>query len=252
VHRLLACCLVCLASLCGCGGAPPEVVDPGSAAPTTADATPTQDARGVATAFLDALAANDSQRVDSVSDGEIGWKVIPERFGVLQSYELRPGERTIDTDVLITASMSFEKADLVFALVVVKKDQKWLMANFRMIEVARATVAGRILEHKGKTVSVQAIAGWQPEVGAEGEVSRQLGDAIPLLGGGQLAVAQAKVTASRDDIVELEILEDKSRMTVDGKTVDHLASGGTVLLTWRLVVCTEQRSGSGAPYVCIE
>ena len=53
--------------------------------------------------------------------------------------------------------------------------------------------------------------------------------------------------------MELEITEEKSKLKVDGKPVDQLASGENIDFFWSLKVCTRAQPGvSGPPFECID
>ena len=106
-----------------------------------------------------------------------------------------------------------------------------------------AKVEGTLKSHAGHTLTMK-VKGDAPAVGAKGTLDKffegKPGEASPLgaLGGlfggtiqGWIGVAAVTVKKVDKDVVTLAIDEEKSKMSVNGKPVDHFKPGAKVRLT---------------------
>jgi hypothetical protein len=143
---------------------------------------------------------------------------------------------------MITASMRFKTSDMMFVIVVQNKDQEALVTNFSLIEVVRARVAARITQHIGSKLKLTATAGWPPESGAEGDLSKRLDSSIPLIGGGHMSLARDQNCAA------MSRSSRSPRNRGSGSTAGRGSAGArrSVDFLWSMMVCTRQRSQSGA------
>ncbi len=246
--------LLALAALPSCGGSPAAFPAEPRRALSPAPAKRAAPApRAIVTKFLEALQRDDRAALEATTTGNIGWEIIPKRFGTLQSFDLRDDELAVDQLSMITASMRFKTSDLMFVIVVQNKDQEALVTNFSLIEVVRARVAARITQHIGSKLKLTATAGWPPESGAEGDLSKRLDSSIPLIGGGHMSLGRATVKNRDGNELELEVTEEKSRLKIDGRPVDQLAPGENVDFLWSMMVCTRSKDPKAVPpYECID
>jgi hypothetical protein len=90
-------------------------------------------------------------------------------------------------------------------------------------------IAGRIASRKGNVITVRTASAPAPAVDARGTLYRRFEQQIgPMRMGGWLEVAKVTVKKSAADTIEIIIAEEKSNITVNGKKVDHFASGTEV------------------------
>ena len=248
-----------MATACGGGAeeAPPVMAPPvplaapsveapkASAAPSVAKAEETKppEPAVVAPGFADGsiavlkllvgLKANDTAAIESAIYPDVQWRRIPEKLGTLRSFELGPVDESTH---MVTAKMVFPASKVVFAFDTKAESGKWRVRDFRMTEVTQASVDGVLVSRKGKEIKMQSKRGWLPEVGAEGEFSREIDKSVPLFGGGMVSIARTRVTKIDGDTVTLEMLEELSKMNVNGKKLDHFTKGVHVQLAWGMKV----------------
>jgi hypothetical protein len=93
---------------------------------------------------------------------------------------------------------------------------------------------GKIVSRAGKTLTVAPAAGSpEPTVGAEGKLSKPFSPALGKLKiSGWLEIARVSVKATGKNVT-LTILEERSKMKVNGKPVNHFKPGTAVKLTWQ-------------------
>ncbi len=119
----------------------------------------------------------------------------------------------------------------------------------REIDAANAppppvALEGTLVSRAGKVLRVKVAKGAAPAIGARAEVQRYFeskpGDASPLgiLGGlvggtvsGWVVIADATVTKVEGEVVTLEIREEQSQVTLNGKKVNHFSPGARIKLS---------------------
>jgi hypothetical protein len=112
-----------------------------------------------------------------------------------------------------------------------------------------AELEGTLVSRTGRLVKVRLGHASLPEVGTKASLLRHFsgksGDKTPLgaLGGlfggnvsigGWLAVADVVVTKVDSDVVTLEIEQERSKMVLNGKPVNHFSAGAKIRLASRL------------------
>ncbi len=208
-------------------GEEPKPAEPAAAAPGFDDgATAVQK-------LLSGLKADDAAAIASAIYPDVQWRRIPDKLGALRSYELSPADESTDT---VTAKLVFPASKVVFAFKTKAESGKWRVRDFRMTEVTQAGVDGVLVSRKGNEIKMQSKRGWLPEVGAQGEFSREIDRSVPLFGGGMVSIARTRVTKVDGDTVTMEMLEELSKMNVNGKKLDHFTKGVHVQLTWGMKV----------------
>lgn len=183
--------------------------------------------------LLSALKSNDVAAIEAAIYPDVQWRRIPEKLGTLRSFELGPVDESTH---LVTAKMTFPASKVVFAFDTKAEGGKWRVRDFRMTEVTQAGVDGVLVSRKGKEIKMQSKRGWMPEVGAEGEFSREIDKSVPLFGGGMVSIARTRVTKIDGETVTMEMLEELSKMNVNGKKLDHFTKGVHVQLAWGMKV----------------
>ncbi len=183
--------------------------------------------------LLAGLKANDTSAIESAIYPDVQWRRIPEKLGTLRSFELGPVDETTH---LVIAKMGFPASKVVFAFETKAESGTWRVRDFRMTEVTHAGVDGVLISRKGKEIKMQSKRGWLPEVGAEGQFSREIDQSVPLFGGGMVGIARARVTKVDGETVTLEMLEELSKMNVNGKKLDHFTKGVHVQLAWSMKI----------------
>jgi hypothetical protein len=95
-------------------------------------------------------------------------------------------------------------------------------------------LTGKIVRRAGKTLTVAPAAGSpDPTVGAEGSLAKPFSPALGKLKiSGWLEIARVSVKANGKSLT-LTILEERSKMTVNGKPVNHFKPGTEVKLAWK-------------------
>ncbi len=110
-------------------------------------------------------------------------------------------------------------------------------ANQKLIEggasqssqATAGTVEATLRTRNGAKATLEVL-GEAPPVGSEGEIAKQVGTAGFQM---SLVIGRVKVTKVTGTSVELDILEDKSRVFVDGNEVSHWVSGVALTLNWK-------------------
>jgi hypothetical protein len=195
------------------------------------------DSAAAVTKLLSGLKAKDLAAIEAaISQAiypEVQWRRIPDKLGTLRSFELAPADETTH---MVSAKMEFPASSVVFSFATKATEGKWRVSDFRMTEVVKAGVDGTLASRRGTEIKMQGKSGWLPEVGAEGEFSREIDAAVPFLGGGMVVIAKTRVTKIDGDTVTMEMLEERSKMTVNGKKLDHFTKGVHVRLAWGMKV----------------
>jgi len=90
---------------------------------------------------------------------------------------------------------------------------------------ASPELSGKILGRKGKTLEVSIDGLTSVELGATGTVSRPFQTNVGFAISGWIVIAKVKVVAATKGKLTLEIVEEKSAMSVNGRQVNHFTPG---------------------------
>lgn len=90
---------------------------------------------------------------------------------------------------------------------------------------AEPTLDGKLVSRQGKRLVVQIDPGAAVEVGSTGEVSKRFEQNLGFVISGWITIAEVKVVAADRGKLTLEIVAEKSAMTMNGRPVNHFAPG---------------------------
>ena len=92
---------------------------------------------------------------------------------------------------------------------------------------------GVVKLHAGNQLNLQITQGEAPSKGTVCEMSKEFEQTLgKMTMKGWLGVATVKVLARNEDMIKLEILEEKSEITVNDEKVDHFKVGKVMKLEW--------------------
>lgn len=94
---------------------------------------------------------------------------------------------------------------------------------------ASGKVSAVLGARSGKKLNIK-VTGAAPPVGATGDVSKQVEQAGFSM---WLVIGTAKVVKVNGQAVELEVLEEKSEVVIDGKKVNHWTAGSALTFEWK-------------------
>ncbi len=107
------------------------------------------------------------------------------------------------------------------------------LAAFAQAQSPASEMQGIVKSHKGKKLELQVVKGQFPPANTVCEMSKQFEEKLgKMTMSGWLGVAKVKVISGNENTLKLEIIEEKSEITVNDEKVDHFKLGKMMKLDW--------------------
>ena len=90
---------------------------------------------------------------------------------------------------------------------------------------------GKLIGKNAGVITIQ-LDGPLPGPGATGELSRRIDASVPFLGGGFIGIATVRVQKVDGKRVTMDLVEEESKMTVNGGKLNHFTPGVDIRLKW--------------------
>ena len=106
-------------------------------------------------------------------------------------------------------------------------------ASFAHAQSPASEMQGIVKSHKGKNLELTVVKGSFPPANTVCEMSKQFEEKLgKMTMSGWLGVAKIKVISSDEKNLKLEIIEEKSEITVNDEKVNHFKLGKMMKLEW--------------------